>query len=181
MFTAISTDTGSFQYRGTTPQTFAAAGKLLESGADVVSVCSEVYQSYPLARLKLLRQVLNRFKLTEDNKIAYYWLSPVDFARSGAEREDAEGLIDHIRAIDPVVVAIQFEEVSPNVIRVCMRSKNPLVDVGEVAGMFNGGGHKWASGAVIEGTRLSVQRRVVKAVRVILRNLKKRKKEKDQP
>ena len=181
LFTAISTDTGSFQYRGTTPQTFAAAGKLLESGADVVSVCSEVYQSYPLARLKLLRQVLNRFKLTEDNKIAYYWLSPVDFARSGAEREDAEGLIDHIRAIDPVVVAIQFEEVSPNVIRVCMRSKNPLVDVGEVAGMFNGGGHKWASGAVIEGTRLSVQRRVVKAVRIILRNLKKRKKEKDQP
>ena len=164
-------------------QTFSIMSlrELLESGADVVSVCSEVYQSYPLARLKLLRQVLNRFKLTEDNKIAYYWLSPVDFARSGAEREDAEGLIDHIRAIDPVVVAIQFEEVSPNVIRVCMRSKNPLVDVGEVAGMFNGGGHKWASGAVIEGTRLSVQRRVVKAVRIILRNLKKRKKEKDQP
>lgn len=177
LFTAISTDTGSFQYRGTTPRTFEIAGKLVELGADVVDVCDEIYQSYPIARVKLLRQVLNNFKLTEENKIAYYWLKPLDYSRSGAEREDSEGLIDHIRAIEPVVVAVQFEEVSPNVIRVSLRSKNPHVDVSQIARLFNGGGHRGASGASIQGTRLSVQRRVVKAIRQALKNVKKRKTE----
>lgn len=178
LFTAISTDTGSFQYQGTTPKTFEIAGKLLALGADLAGVCDEVYQSYPIARVKLLRQVLNNFKLTEENKIAYYWLRSKDFSRSGAEREDSEGLIDHIRAIEPVIVAVQFEEVSPNVNRVSMRSKNPHVDVSEVARLFNGGGHREASGATITGTRLSVQRKVVKALRQALSKLKQRKKRK---
>lgn len=176
LFTAISTDTGSFQYRGTTPETFEMAGKLLEFGVDLEDVCEEVYQSYPIERIKLLRQVLNNFKLAEDNRIAYYWLKPSDYSRSGAEREDSEGLIDHIRAIAPVVVAVQFEEVSPEVIRVCMRSKNPNLDVSEVVRLFGGGGHRGASGATIQGTRLSVQRKVMRALRLALKEARKRKK-----
>ncbi len=180
LFAAISTDTGSFQYRGTTPRTFSIAGELVSCGADVVGVCDEVYQSYPIARIKLLKQVLNNFKLTENNKIAYYWLSPKDFSRSGAEREDSEGLIDHIRAIEPVVVAVQFEEMAPDVIRVSMRSKNPNLDVSEIARLFNGGGHRGASGATIQGTRLSVQRRVIKCLRIALASVKKRGKREEE-
>jgi len=169
LFAAISTDTGSFQYAGTNPKTFAMAGRLLELGAQIVHICREVYQSYPIARIRLLRQVLNNFKLTENNQIAYYWLKPADFSRSGAVRADAEGLIDHIRSIEPVIVAVQFEEIQPEVIRVSMRSKNELVDVSEISRHFNGGGHKGASGATINGTRLSVQRKVVKMIRQTLR------------
>ena len=177
LFIAISTDTGSFQYSSTTPKTLRMAASLVESGADLADVCDEVYQSYPIARVKLLRHVLNNFKLTEENKIAYYWLRSRDYSRCGAEREDAEGLIDHVRAIEPVIVAVQFEELTLDLIRVSFRSKNPYLDVGEVAKIFNGGGHKAASGATIEGTRLSVQRRVVKALRMALSDLKKQKKE----
>ena len=178
LFTAIATDTGSFLFLVTTPETFEMAGKLLEFGVDLEDVCEEVYQSYPIARVKLLRQILNNFKLTEDNKIAYYWLRPLDYSRSGAEREDSEGLIDHIRAIAPVVVAVQFEEMASEVIRVSMRSKNLNVDVSEVARLFGGGGHRGASGATIQGTRLSVQRKVMKALRLALKEAKNQKKKK---
>ena len=47
LFTAISTDTGSFQYPSTLPATYYAAGDLVKKGADLATVCDEVYQSYP--------------------------------------------------------------------------------------------------------------------------------------
>src|SRR5258706_1168747 len=103
LFTAISTDTGSFQYPTTRPSTYYVAGKLVDRGADLAKVCNEVYQSYPLSRVRLLRHVFNHFKLTHDNQIAYFWLKKADFVRTGARPDDTEGLIDHIRAIEPVV------------------------------------------------------------------------------
>lgn len=91
-----------------------------------------------------------------------------DFARTGAERSDTEGLIDHIRAIEPVVVAIIFEEVEPELTRISLRSKSSRVDVNQIAGQFGGGGHIAAAGARIPGKPLAVQRRVVAAVKKAL-------------
>ena len=55
LFTAISTDTGSFQYSTTRPGTFHIAGELVGRGANLANICNEVYQSYPLARARLLK------------------------------------------------------------------------------------------------------------------------------
>ena len=60
--------------------------------------------------MRLLRHVYSQFRLTHQNRIAYFWLKKADFARTGADSADSEGLIDHIRAIEPVVVACVFEE-----------------------------------------------------------------------
>ncbi|MEY2410016.1 MAG: bifunctional oligoribonuclease and phosphatase NrnA, partial [Verrucomicrobiota bacterium] len=103
LYTAVSTDTGSFQYPTTRPATYHVAAHLVERGANLEKVCNEVYQSYPLSRVRLLRHVYSRFKLGHQDQIAYFWLRKVDYARTGAGPEDAEGLIDHIRAIEPVV------------------------------------------------------------------------------
>jgi phosphoesterase RecJ-like protein len=165
LFTAVSTDTGSFQYPSTRPSTFAVAAELVRRGADLGAICHQVYQSYPLPRMRLLRHVYTHFRLTHDDRIAYFWLKPADFARSGADRADAEGLIDHIRAIEPVVVACVFELVEPGLVRLSLRSKDPRVDVNRVAAQFGGGGHAAAAGARIEGSPLSVQRRVLAALR----------------
>ncbi len=168
LFTAVSTDTGSFQYPSTRPSTYAVAGELVKRGANLANICNEVYQSYPLSRVRLLQRVLNHFKLADHNRIAYFWLRPADFERTGAEADDSEGLIDHIRAIEPVVVACLFEEVEPQVVRISLRSKNPAVDVNAVACQFNGGGHRAAAGARIVGRPLSVQRRVLAALKKAL-------------
>lgn len=172
LFTAISTDTGSFQYPTTLPETYVAAGELLKRGADLAKICDEVYQSYPLSRVKLLKHMYNHFKLTEDNQIAYVWLKLKDYARAGAEPNDTEGLIDHIRDIEPVVVAVVFEELEGNITRVSLRSKHPRINVGEIATNFTGGGHQAAAGARMEGTPLSVQRKVVKEVKKAIKSLK---------
>ena len=168
LFAAISTDTGSFQYPTTRPNTFYVAGKLVDRGADLAKVCHEVYQSYPLSRMRLLRRVYNSFRLTHDNQIAYFWLRPADFTRTGACSADSEGLIDHIRAIESVEVACLFEETEPNLARLSLRSKNSKVDVNAIAMQLGGGGHPNAAGARIPGKPMSVQRRVLNLIKKAL-------------
>jgi phosphoesterase RecJ-like protein len=168
LFTAISTDTGSFQYPTTRPATYYVAGKLVDRGADLAKICNEVYQSYPLSRVRLLRHLFNRFRLAHNDQIAYFWLKKADYARTGAEQDDSEGLIDHIRAIEPVVVALLFEEIEPELTRISLRSKSDKVDVNAIAEGFGGGGHKAAAGARIPGKPMTVQRQVINAVKKAL-------------
>ncbi len=165
LFTAVSTDTGSFQYATTRPGTFHVGAELVTRGANLAKICDEVYQSYPLSRARLLKHVYSRFRLTHNNRIAWFWLKKADFARTGAESDDTEGLIDHIRDIEPVVVACVFEEVEPELTRISLRSKSDRVNVSDIASQFGGGGHSAAAGARIPGKPLSVQRRVIAAVK----------------
>jgi phosphoesterase RecJ-like protein len=172
LFTAVSTDTGSFQYPTTRPGTYHVAGELVHRGANLARICDEVYQSFPLSRVRLLKLLYNKFHLTHQNKIGYLWLKKADFARTGADSNDSEGLIDHIRAIEPVVVACVFEEMDPDMTRISLRSKTDLVNVNDIASQFGGGGHKAAAGARISGKPLSAQRRVIAAIKKALNEAK---------
>jgi bifunctional oligoribonuclease and PAP phosphatase NrnA len=168
LFTAVSTDTGSFQYPSTQPETFNIAGELVKLGARLETVSHEVYESFSLSRVRLLKHLFSHFHLAHNNQIAYLWLKKKDYARTGAERSDTEGLIDHIRAIEPVVVAVIFEEVEPELTRISLRSKSSKVDVNQIAGLFGGGGHIAAAGARIPGRPMSTQRRVIAAIKKAL-------------
>lgn len=168
LFTAVSTDTGSFQYATTQPMTYHTAAELVQRGADLAKISDEVYQSHPLSRVRLLRHLYNKFRLTHNDQIAYLWLKKKDFSRAGADTEESEGLIDHIRDIKPVVVALIFEELEPELTRISLRSKNNHISVNEIAAHFGGGGHKAAAGARIPGSPLSIQRRVIAAVKKAL-------------
>jgi len=168
LFTAVSTDTGSFQYSTTQPVTYHTAGELVKLGADLKTISQEVYQSFSLSRMGLLKHVYSHYHLGFNNKIAWVWLKKKDFARTGADRSDTEGLIDHIRAIEPVVVACIFEEVETDVIRISLRSKSPDINVNQILTPFGGGGHASAAGARILGKPASVQRKVLGAVKKAL-------------
>jgi phosphoesterase RecJ-like protein len=168
LFTAVSTDTGSFQYATTKPLTYHTAGELVQRGANLAKICDEVYQSHPLSRVRLLRHLYSKFRLTHNDKIAYLWLKKKDFARAGADKEESEGLIDHIRDIKPVEIACVFEELEPELTRISLRSKLDHVNVNEIAAHFGGGGHKAAAGARIPGRPMTVQRQVIAAVKKAL-------------
>jgi phosphoesterase RecJ-like protein len=172
LFAAVSTDTGSFQYPTTRPGTFHVGAELVTRGADLAKICHEVYESYSLSRARLMKHVYSKFRLAANDRIAYLWLKKKDFSRTGAESNDTEGLIDHIRAIEPVVVACVFEEIEPGLTRISLRSKDPNVNVNEIAAQFGGGGHPAAAGARISGSPLSVQRKVITAIKRALSGAK---------
>lgn len=164
LYTAISTDTGSFQFSTTLPSTLRTAARLLESGAHLARISEQVYHSFPLGRFRLLGELYRRTRLHHHNRIATFALRRSDLRRTGADTADTEGLIDHLRCIAPVVVACLFEETSPGFTRVSLRSKDPAIDVNTIAAQFGGGGHRSAAGARLHSKLATAQRRVIEAV-----------------
>ncbi|PYJ19845.1 MAG: bifunctional oligoribonuclease/PAP phosphatase NrnA, partial [Verrucomicrobia bacterium] len=75
-----------------------------------------------------------------------------------------EGLIDHLRAIRGVIVAVFFEELTDGKVRVSMRSKTDAADVCAICQKFGGGGHSLAAGARVVGTLREVEDRVLREV-----------------
>ncbi len=151
IYVAVSTDTGSFQYRGTTPRTYRMAADLLERGLDVAAINTATYDNHPYRRVELMRELLNTLEISEDGRIANWSLTYSTKQRLQLQPDDSEGLIDIIRAIRGVQVAIFFEEISDKTIRVSMRSKDERVNVCEICQKFGGGGHKLAAGIRMDG------------------------------
>jgi phosphoesterase RecJ-like protein len=164
LFVAISTDTGSFQYPNTTARTFEIGAELVRAGVDVGRVSQLLYESYPRRRTELLRELLGTMRFEANGQIACFSLSLKIAADLGVKPEDNEGLIDHLRAIQGVIVAIFFEELAEGKVRVSMRSKNERVDVSAICQKFGGGGHKLAAGARVRGTLAEVEQKILKAI-----------------
>jgi len=164
LFVAISTDTGSFQYPNTTARTFEIGAELLRCGVNVGRVSQLLYESYPRRRAELLRELLGTMRFDGQGKVASFSLSLETAAKLGAKPEDNEGLIDHIRAIQGVIVAVFFEELLEGKVRVSMRSKSDAVDVGAICEKFGGGGHKLAAGARVRGALAEVEEKILKEI-----------------
>jgi phosphoesterase RecJ-like protein len=68
-----------------------------------------------------------------------------------------------------VVVACIFEETDDGTIHISLRSKSEKVSVNQIAEQFGGGGHPAAAGATANGSPLSVQRKVLLAIKNALK------------
>jgi bifunctional oligoribonuclease and PAP phosphatase NrnA len=164
LYVAISTDTGSFQYPKTTTRTFEIAAELVGIGLDVGSISRHLYENFPRRRVELLRELLRTMRFDGDGRVGSFKLDLKTAAELRVIPEDNEGLIDHLRAIHGVVVAVFFEELLDGKVRVSMRSKDEKVDVCAICQQFGGGGHTLAAGARIRGTLPEVEERVLKAI-----------------
>ncbi|MGI9113828.1 MAG: bifunctional oligoribonuclease/PAP phosphatase NrnA [Chthoniobacterales bacterium] len=161
LYAAISTDTGSFQYPNTTARTFEIAAELIRRGVNVGRVSQLLYENFPRRRVELLRDLLSTMQFDCDGKLAWFSLSQATANALGVIPEDNEGLIDHLRAIHGVMVAVFFEELTDGKVRVSMRSKDEAVDVCAICKSFGGGGHTLAAGARVKGSLEEVAQKIV--------------------
>jgi hypothetical protein len=134
---------------------------LVRVGVDVGRVSQTLYQSYPRRRIELLRALLGTMRFDAGGKVASFSLSLQTAAELGVQPEDNEGLIDHLRAIEGVIVAAFFEELPDGKVRVSLRSKSEAADVCAICQKFGGGGHTLAAGARVRGTLAEVEERVL--------------------
>ena len=164
LFAAISTDTGSFQYPKTSARTFEIAAQLVCTGIDVGRLNQQLYENYPRRRIELLRELLGTMRFASGDRVASFSLSLKTAAALQVLPEDNEGLIDHLREIRGVIVAVFFEELSDGKVRVSMRSKTDAIDVCVICQKFGGGGHTLAAGARVRGTLAEVEQRVLEEI-----------------
>ncbi len=149
LYIALVTDTGRFQYTNTTPRTLRLAADLVEAGADVHRVFQGVYENVAFAKLKLLARALERAQVLEGGRLIVSVLLRVDFDEAAAEEPFAEGIIDHLRAVEGAeLVALIREPPTQNgpTHRVSLRTTDEELDVSAIARKSAGGGHRQAAG-----------------------------------
>ncbi|MDP9120418.1 MAG: bifunctional oligoribonuclease/PAP phosphatase NrnA [Acidobacteriota bacterium] len=159
-YLTLVTDTGGFRYSNATSAAFEAAASLVREGAQPEQVSLWLYESQPLAVMRLLGEMLGTLEMHAGGRIATVRLDPEMFRRAGAAPGDSEGLIDHPRSVagvDAVALIRQREDGSS---KISLRSRGD-VDVEKVARHHGGGGHKNAAGYALEGDPKQVLREVV--------------------
>lgn len=164
LFVAISTDTGSFRYPATTARTYEIVAELVRAGADVGELSRLSYENYPARRIELLKELLAVYKLSSAGRVASWVLSDEIRDRVGAGPDDSENLLELIRGIDSVIVAVFFEQLPGGRVRVSMRSKSEAVDVCAICAEFGGGGHTLAAGSRVKGDLAEVEQLVLKKI-----------------
>jgi len=145
LYTGIIYDTGGFIYPKTTAVTFAIARELVQKGVQPNAVYTHVYESNSISALVLQSRVLSTLELAHADHVAVLTMSREMIRESGANYEEADGLINIPLRSEDVRVSIFFKENMEGLLRCSLRSKG-AINVAEIAQVFGGGGHKTAAG-----------------------------------
>lgn len=148
LYTAILYDTGGFRFSNTTASTHEIAAELIRTGIDAPAINRRVFESVSVGKTKLLARVYANFRVSPGGRVASSVVSLETMDEVGAEPEDVEGIVESLREIDGVDVALLFKEVNEATTKVSFRSAGDT-DVRQFAERFGGGGHRNASGALI--------------------------------
>ncbi len=165
IYVAVSTDTGSFQYSGTTQRTYEMAADLVARGLDVGKINELTYDSQPYRKVELMRALLNTLDRSDEGKLVWWDLSLETKNELGLVDDDTEGMIDFIRAVQGVLVAVFFEDLDGGKVRVSMRSKDRRLNASEICGVFGGGGHALAAGIRMSGPISDAREKVLAEIR----------------
>jgi phosphoesterase RecJ-like protein len=163
LFIALAMDTGWFRHNNTTPATFTLAADLVRAGARATEAYESLFEQSTLARLRLMGLVLARLEISHGGKVAHTEIRRDDYAATGATPQDSEDLVNYTRSLSGVEVGLFFMEQPRGGVKVSFRSRL-RVDVARLAERFGGGGHRLASGAILETTLDDARRRVLAAV-----------------
>lgn len=145
LYTALVTDTGRFQYANTSPSVHELAAELLSYGIPQDRISQRIYDTRSLPALKVDAVALQRLSVVEDAGLAWTWITPDDLAGAGATEDDLDRLIDTIRVVEGVDVALLLKKYEDGRWKLSMRSRGDS-DVGAIAASFGGGGHRLAAG-----------------------------------
>lgn len=151
LYIGIVTDSGGFRYPNTSRKTMEIAGELMEKGIPFHEDMDRCFYERTYTQTQLLgRTLLASMRLMEGKCIvAAITRRMMEFY--GAKTEDIDGIIDQLRIIKGVEVAILLHETGHQEYKVSMRS-NQVVDVSKVAVYFGGGGHVRAAGCTMRGS-----------------------------
>jgi phosphoesterase RecJ-like protein len=149
IYTALVTDTGSFQYESVNDKVFECDADLVRCGVEPDYVAKMLFQRDRLSRLRLLAKAYETIEMCCDGKVAFVEVTKEMMEITGAIKEDTDTIVNSVRALAPVEVACMLREDDEG-IKISLRSKN-YADVSKVAQKYGGGGHIRAAGATLKG------------------------------
>ena len=160
IYLGIVHDTGVFQYSSLTPDTMRKAANLISYGFDFSKLIDETYYKKTYAQTKVMGRVVLDSKRLLDGSCMVGVCNQEMMAEYGVGSKDFEGIVNQLRNVEGVSVAIFMYEVKKDEFKVSLRSDG-TIDVSVIATHFAGGGHKRAAGFTLNGTSDEVTKRLL--------------------
>jgi phosphoesterase RecJ-like protein len=149
LYTGIITDTGGFKYSNTTAKVMDTTAQLINAGANPEYIFKQLYEEQPMCQVMLQADALRQSQFNADKTIGWTVITRDLLNQHGALDEHIDGLVESIRRIDSVLIAIVFKETMSGETKISIRSDSHDIDVSAVMCLFDGGGHRMAAGCTM--------------------------------
>ena len=148
IYAGIRTDTGDFRFRNISPRAHELVADLLRAGVVPAEVHERINRRGSLEQLRIVGVSLANAE--RYGEVLISTVDNADYERTGAGELDSKEAIDQLRSVAGVDVVAHLREV-PEGTKGSLRSER--FDVGEIARLFGGGGHRLAAGYTRPGMR----------------------------
>ncbi len=152
LFLGIASDSDRFLLPTTSPSTFRIVSKLIDNyHLDLKKLYNMLYEK-PLNDFRFQSFLALNMTVTE-NGFAYMKITSEMIKEYGVDSSTASNLVNNFNYIKEVIAwaFVSYDE-RQELYKVNIRSRGPIIN--EIAIKYNGGGHKYASGARIKDVSL---------------------------
>ena len=150
IFVGLATDTGFFRFNSTNACGLRIAADLLDLGIEPASNYEAIYERNSEAYTRLLGSALDTLAVRASGALVSVTITQAIVERLQASDVDTSEITTSLLAMDRVRLALLFRELPGERVKISLRSKGQL-DVHRLATEFGGGGHRNASGIVMDG------------------------------
>ena len=151
IYTGMMTDTGNFSYNSNDSDIYIAISQLLQRGIDKDEIYKIVCNTSTISKLKLNSYAISEKMEILEGGVAIITLTRSELNRYSYQKGDTEGLVNQPLGIEGVNISIFFREES-DYVKVSLRSVGEYAVNIIASELYNGGGHKNASGGEFFGT-----------------------------
>lgn len=160
LYVAVSTDTGCFVYSNVTANTHRVAAALMETGIDYKVVNKLHFRTKSKKRIALEGELLRTMEFYDENRIVIVAL-PQELqqrlALTEADMEDISALGGVVEGTD---CSITMKETKDGAWKISLRT-GVRVNATRACAKLGGGGHRAASGCIIEHETLEVAKQMI--------------------
>ncbi len=162
LYIAVSTDTGCFRYKNTTPQTLRVGAALLEAGAPI-DLNRTLFMKKSRGRLMLESRMIAGLEFFQEGEADVAAVTLRDLAECAVTEEDMEDIASVAGSVRGVELSVTLREVEAGSWKVSVRT-GQYGNASAVCAEFGGGGHGMAAGCTLQGSLEEVREALKAAV-----------------
>ena len=168
IYSAVLTDTGSFRFSNTNQLSHEIAVDAIKMGINISEIYQNIYENSSVSRIKLLGNVIQKLNFDCNGELLWFSLNNDMIKEVDGTNQDFDGFTDFFRGIQGVEIALMLYDLKGKV-RLSFRSKGKY-KVNDVAKKMGGGGHPFASAALVDGEFSDVKSTVLGLLSTYINN-----------
>ncbi len=159
LYSAMCSDSCSFRYEATRPETYEYAAALIRKGVDFPAICRRLFEQKTSGQIALEKEAYNALRFYHGGRLAVVAIDAETIARCDAGETAFDSINSIPRQVNGVEVSVVLRP-KGGVIKGSFRS-NEYFDVAELAKKYGGGGHKHAAGFRFNGSLEEAEKTIV--------------------